>query len=375
MLIAAALVAFYSCGSNQQANNNNSYTESNDSILYAKGFTLAHISADTISINVFNPWQGAKNVQQSYRLVSKENFTSKADLSSIPIPIERAVCMSSSYVAFFNAIGCANIVNGISGVNYIYDHKIAERIDSGLVKEVGYEQTLNYELIASLRPDVVLCYGVSEESMSNLQKLNDLGIRVMIIGEYLENHPLGKAEWIKVFGALCGREHEADSIFNSIKTNYIDAAKKTTSCSYKPTVFLNLPFKDVWYTPGNDNYFIQLIRDAGGDYMFKDLAESRSYPISFERAFEVGLQADVWLNPGSASSLYEIGNFDPRLMQLKPIKNGMVFNNNHRLTPHGGSDFWESGAIRPDIILNDLIGILHGELVPEHQLFYFYQLR
>lgn len=344
-----------------------------DTALYAKGFSIERY-ADSTVVRVRNPWQGANDVEYAYTLVDSA-LRRHGDVHRIGVPARRVVCMSSSYVAFFDALGCAEAVVGVSGANYIYSPAVRERIEQGLVGDVGYGQVLNYELIVSLKPDVLLCFGVGAESLPMIEKLHELGVPTMLVGEYLEEHPLGKAEWIKVLGTLVGRELQADSLFGAIEQRYRQVAQRVAQQQERPAVFMNMPYKDVWYSPGDASYFVQFIRDAGGRYLFADLEGSRSYPISFERAFGAGLQADVWLCPGTATSLADIASFDPRLAQVRPYQQGRVFNNTNRSTPHGGSDFWESGTVRPDVVLHDMAAIFHPALFPEHVLFYFNELR
>ena len=144
-----------------------------------------------------------------------------------------------------------------------------------------------------------------------------------------------------------------------------------TTLESKPKIFLNLPWKDSWFFPGGSNYFVKLIEDAGGNYIFKDFQGSKSYSISFEKAIEAGMSADIWLNPGASYSIADIKQTDERLLNIAPCINGRVFNNNLRSSPVGGNDFWESGVVHPDLILKDLIYIFHPELLPNHKFYYY----
>lgn len=371
--IALLLCAGLACSRPQSGASSALGADTADTTFYAKGFSIERY-ADSTVVRVRNPWQGANDVEYAYTLVDSA-LRQPGDVRHIGVPARRVVCMSSSYVAFLDALGRSEAVVGVSGANYIYSPAVRERIQAGLVGDVGYGQALNYELIVSVKPDVLLCFGVGAESLPIIEKLHGLGVPTMLVGEYLEEHPLGKAEWVKVLGALVGRDAQADSLFGVIEQRYQQVAQRVAQLQERPAVFMNMPYKDVWYSPGDASYFVQFIRDAGGRYLFADLEGSRSYPISFERAFGAGLQADVWLCPGTASSLADIASFDPRLAQVRPYKNGRVFNNTNRSTPHGGSDFWESGTVRPDVVLHDLAAIFHPELFPEHGLFYFNELR
>ncbi len=346
-----------------------------DSTFYAKGFSINRF-ADSTVVTVTNPWQGANDVSYRYTLVprSPKALTAMADMAHIAVPVRRVVCMSSSYVAFFDALGCADSIFGVSGANYIYSPSMRARIERDEVKDVGYGQVLNYELIVDLKPDLLLCFGVGAESLPVIEKLHSLGVPTMFMGEYLEDHPLGKTEWVKVVGALTNREAQADSIFNAIRQRYEQLKQQLTQQTERPAVFMNMPYKDVWYTPGNQSYFVQFINDAGGRYLFDDLEGSRSYPISFERAYSSGLQADVWLCPGTANTMTDIADFDARLKNLQPYKQRRIYNNTNRSTPHGGSDFWESGTMNPDIILKDMATIFYPGLKLGHKPHYFKQL-
>lgn len=376
ILCAAVICAMLSCSRPQPVSQTAVQEIPTDSMLYAKGFGMSRY-ADSTVISVFNPWQGANDVVYRYTLVPRgtSSLTAMADMSHIPVPARRVVCMSSSYVAFFDALGCTDSIFGVSGANYIYNPSLRSRIEQGEVKDVGYGQALNYELIVDLKPDVLLCFGVGTETLPVIEKLHSLGIPTMLVGEYLENHPLGKSEWIKVMGALMGREAMADSLFDALRLRYEQLVQDIAQQPEHPAVFMNMPYKDVWYSPGTQNYFVQLIRDAGGLYLFDDLSGSRSYPISFERAYSAGMQADVWLCPGSANSLSDIADFDARLKNLQPYKQRRIFNNNNRSTPHGGSDFWESGTMCPDIILRDMAAIFHPRMQAGDKMHYFVQLR
>ncbi|MGD9977466.1 MAG: ABC transporter substrate-binding protein [Bacteroidales bacterium] len=345
-------------------------------VKYAKGFLTGKTDTSTV-VEIFNPWQGALGVQLSYQLIPRKNFKELTTDSciTIPVPLRRVVCMSTSYLAYIEALNGSEGIVGISGTGYVYSEKINSLIGNGKILDVGYDQGLNYERIAQLKPDVVLCYGVGSESISYLSKLKEMGIRLMFIGDYLESDPLGKAEWIKVFGCLLGQEQRADSIFTAVEHGYRTNQCLASGITEKPTVFLNLPYRDVWYFPGGNNYLSKLISDAGGNYIFSHLTGSVSYPVSFEKSLEGALNSDIWINTGTAMSLNDIEEFDSRLVNVPPFKNSRVFNNNQRLSPGGGNDFWESGALRPDLILHDLMAILHPEMVKDSNLYYYRKLR
>lgn len=341
--------------------------------IYSKGFSISKVDEGYV-LNVLNPWQGA-NVQYKYLLTNQNKIESKQGFDeAITIPVSRVVCLSTTHIAFIDALDQSNFVVGVSGAGLISSPNVTERVKNSLVRDVGYEQSLNFELLASLKPDVVFTYGVGAEMAGYLQKLRDLKIPVVFIGDYLEEDPLGKAEWLKVFGLFTGREQQADSLFLQIENQYNTTKSLAETVQLKPNIFLNLPWKDVWYMPGGQGYMARLIEDAGGNYLLSHLEGSRSYPFSIETALEYGINADIWLNTGSYGSLSEISNDFPLVRSFLVFRRGDVFNSNKLTNPSGGNDFWESGVVNPHLILKDLVKIFHPEII-EHELVYYQKLK
>lgn len=340
----------------------------------AKGFSIA-IEEGGYVLNVFNPWQEAKGVNYSYLLTSNDSILSNSDFTEvINIPVSRVVCLSTTHIAFIDKLGSTESIVGISGSNFISNPLVRKGIERSLVKDVGFEQSINYELLVDLKPDVVFTYGVGAEMAGYLLKLKDLGIPVVFIGEYVEENPLGKAEWLKVFGLFFDQKEVADSLFINIEKEYNSTANQLVGVKNKPNVFINLPWKDIWYFPGGDGYMAKLIHDAGGNYALSNLKGSKSFPYSIESAIEIGMNADIWINTGSANSLNDILSDHSILRDLPVLKNGYIYNNNRLVNEFGGNDFWESGVVNPHIVLKDLSKILHPDLI-NHNLVYYQQLR
>lgn len=371
------VLAFILSSSCVQKPNPDSLDSSPDSLKvtvdYANGFSINRLSQG-FQLTVTNPWQDAKGISYKYLLTSDGKVSPKGYSEVIQIPVKSVVCLSTTHIAFIDRLNMASSVVGVSGTNFVTSKRVQERIESGLVRDVGYEQALNYELLVSLKPDVVLAYGVGAEMAGYLQKLKDLNIPVVFVGDYLEESPLGKAEWLKAFGLLFDDFPKADSIFNQIAFEYNSVMGYLPKDLKNPTVFLNLPWKDVWYFPGGQGYMANLIADAGGNYSLSHLKGNRSYPFSIENALEYAIASDIWLNTGMANSLIEVANELPIAKSLPILAEGRVFNNNNRVNPTGGNDFWESGVVNPHIILKDLIKIFHPNHI-QHELVYYKQLQ
>ena len=339
---------------------------------YAKGFAIERdkASGDKYLV-VKNPWQGAEGVA----------FYTKLDTVVSP---KRIVAMSSSHSAMLEAIECGDRIVGLSGCRFVSSPAIVQAVEEGRIAEVGYDSAFDFERIVSLNADMVLLYGVAGEAKAMTNKFDELSIPYIYIGDYLENDPLGKAEWVVALSYLCGCEEQGKEFFAGVEERYNALRNKQYCSAYKPRVMLNLPYRDTWFMPSNGSYMVRLIEDAGGEYVLtengkgktenEDKLSTTSKPISLEEALVLASSADFWLNLGQINSLAELQMEAPRFMGVDAVKFGRIYNNTKRTNPSRGSDFWESGTVRPDIILADLVKILHYE-APTDSLYYYKKLQ
>ncbi len=341
---------------------------------YAKGFYLEQEGADKI-LHIHNPWQGAEGVEYTYRLVDRDSpEDALSSMTTIPVPLKRVICLSTTHLAYIEALSQTATVVGVSGIGYVSNPEIHAAFKQGGVKDVGYEAAISYETVALLRPDVVFAYGVAGEMSAVADKLNSMGIRVVFLGDYLENNPLGKAEYLRLMAAFYNMEEKADTLFRTIIDDYETAKGLVRDIQYRPKVMMNAPWRNAWYIPGADNYLAELVRDAGGTLLGARQGMVDSAPVSLEKAYTYAMTADYWLHPNAARSLVDLRNMDSRFAATPAYRQHRVFNNSFRRTPGGGSDFWESGVVRPHIILRDLIGIFHPDLLPGYRLVYYERL-
>ena len=295
-------------------------------------------------------------------VVTVSPFTGQRDTLKTDRPFDNIVCMSTSHVAFLSEIGSASAVRGVSGVRFLSDSTVRENPD---VVETGYEAAFDFEAVLALEPDVVLAYTVSSVEPPYLSRLRSLGVRVFILYDHLEHHPLARAEYVRLAGALTGRQELADSVFNDVSEKYLALAASvsgTAASAGKTRVLLNLPYSDMWYVPGAESYMSCLIRDAGGMVLGAEPGSSESSVIYMEKAYDLSRDADFWLNTGNCTSRNQIEAIHPLFSRFGPMSSPhSVFNNVARVNEAGGNDFWESGAVHPELILSDLISIFGGK--------------
>jgi iron complex transport system substrate-binding protein len=244
------------------------------------------------------------------------------------------------------------------------------------IADVGYDDNLNKELIVNLKPGLVMVYGIGGESSGLVRKLKELNIKVLLNADYLEEDPLGKAEWIKVFGALFSKENVALKLFSDIEASY-DSVKTLVGkkAADRPSVLLGLPWKDTWYISPGNSYISRLIADAGGEYLWKDTFSETSMPYGLEYVWMKAGNTDYWLNISTVRTAAEILAVDNRLGELRPFRNGNLYNNNNRVSVKGSLDYWESGTMNPQIILKDIASILHPGLFPGYKCYYYRKIK
>lgn len=367
--ILFSLLFLTSCISNKktslEAFNQDIYTPE-----YAAGFKiLGATNVQSTLIQVFNPWQGSKEVEMSY-FISRNGEQAPTGFTgpTIPAGAKRIVCMSSSYIAMLDALGQVNRIVAVSGIDYVSNPYILAHKDS--IKDMGPE--MNYELLLGLKPDIVLLYGIGDAQTAITDKLKELSIPYIYMGEYLEESPLGKAEWMVVLSELTDSREKGIEIFSEIPKRYLSLKALTESVGQCPTVMFNMPWNDSWVMPSTKSYMAQLVADAGAEYIYKENSSNSSTPIGLETAYGLIQKADYWINVGSATSLDELKTVNPKFADAKAVRERTVYNNNLRLTPTGGNDYWESAVVHPDMVLRDLIHIFHPELVPDSLYYYKY---
>jgi iron complex transport system substrate-binding protein len=221
---------------------------------------------------------------------------------------------------------------------------------------------------------MVMGYAMSAD-LGQLKKIKELNIPVVVNGEYLEGDPLGRAEWIKFTSLFFNKEREADSVFNAIEQEYNRVKALTASVTGRPAVMSGIVYGDAWFLPGGRNYAATLLKDAGCNYLWRDNDSQGYLELSFESVYQKAREADLWIGVGSFNTLEELKAAEGRYALFKPFITGEVYSYNARIGAKGGNDFLETGYLRPDIILGDLVKIAHPGLVENKPLYFHKKLQ
>lgn len=362
-----------SCGSQSTDHTTKPTAVASTDIRHAKGFTITKGSNYQL-IEVARPFKGADRGYK-YLLVPK-GVAPPVDVEAdivIPTPVDGLAATSTSHLPALDLLGISNHLIGFPNTDLISSQNIRALVDQGKVLDIGPESQVDLEALIEASPELIMDFAMGS-TYDQFEKLQGTGIPVVLNADYLEETPLGRAEWIKFTAAFFNKESEADSVFQQIEENYRSLKEKAQDLSTLPTVYTGIVYGDVWYQPGGNSYAAQFIKDAAGNYLWAHNQESGSLALSFEEVYAKAHAASCWIGVGSYNRLAEIVAQEPRYQKFEAFKKGKVFNYNARMGAKGGNEFLELGYARPDMVLADLLYILHPELLPGHQLYFYKKL-
>jgi len=293
------------------------------------------------------------------------------NLTRINIPLQNIVVTSTTHLPALDVLGLQNKLIGFPNTNYISNKHFREKVKNGDITDIGNGRQLNTEELLKLHPDLLMQFS-SGEAQNNDLFLQEKGIPVLYNADWTEQNPLGRAEWLKVFGLLFHKEKPADSIFNQIENKYLSIKHKIDTTRPKPMVLQGGLFGDKWYVPGGQSYATQLIKDAGGQYLWQNDTHTGSMALNYENVLLEAPKADVWLNPGMLISKEALLKQMPVIKDFKFYQKDRIYTYNLTKGATGGVLYFEESNIHPDKVLNDLYHIFYPK-IDEHYRFNFYK--
>jgi len=355
------------------ANSVVSKSTAKNEIKYAKGLEIYHYQGYSI-LKITHPWPDAKT-PFTYILQEKNGSIpdSLQQYTRISVPIQSIVVTSTTHIPALELLGVENTLVGFPNTDFISSPKTRKRIDAGQVKEVGTNETLNTEILIDMAPEVIVSFGLnnSNPTLDNLQKS---GLKVFLNGDWNEQSPLGKAEWIKFFGALYGLDAKAKAIFSTIEKEYQTTLAIAQKAKQKPTVLSGAMYQDQWFVPQGESWMALFLKEAQSNYLWANTTGTGSLTLPFETILEKAQKAEFWIAPGDFTSLKEMNNSNPHYAKFDAFQNKKVYSYALHKGAKGGILFFEWSSTRPDWVLKDLIAIFHPELAPQHHPYFFEKL-
>lgn len=336
----------------------------------AKGFIIENYSHFKV-ITLLNPWDA--HIPLGKYLLINENqelpHTHPEVDKIIRTPVKHVAALSTTHIGMLHQLGLDASIIGVTDPFRVNNPLVRSGLEKKEIHNLGGSMNVDIEKLIALSPDAIFKSGFAQVKQKDKQILQS-GLPVVYISEWQEITPIARAEWLKVFGAFYEKEDFADSLFNAIRMRYELISKKANNIRVKPKVLAGYNFKGTWYMPGGQSYMARLIADAGGDYFWKDDNSTGSIPLGFETVMEKSQHADYWLGV-EENTFEELLANDKRIKVFKPFIERHIYHRNKLRTPEGGNDYWESGIVRPDIVLSDFIKIIHPEILPEYETTYY----
>jgi iron complex transport system substrate-binding protein len=303
---------------------------------------------------------------------------SKADTAwpntsfKIAVPVQNITSLVASSIGYLNDLNCLNKIKAISKKQYVYNTFIRQKIDEGSLIELGEMQQLDYEKLLSTKSDLFIQSNYSNDFEID-QRISKAGITTLLMSDWKETNPLGRAEWIKVIALFVQKEIEADSIFNVIEKRYLALKDTAAKFDEQKTALLGAPFKDVWYMPAGESYKARLLKDAAVNYKWKNEEGTASLPLSLEVVIKNQANAGVWIEC-PFRTYKELISQDSRFGIFTAFKNKKIYQYKKQLHTDGANNYWERGVGRPDELLSDLINVFHSDKY-KTEMFYYEKLK
>ncbi|MDT0621873.1 ABC transporter substrate-binding protein [Croceitalea vernalis] len=345
----------------------------NGSVQYAKGFSIDR-EGDFTVVSVTNPWPNAKH---SFRyafvpIETLEKISVTKDLydAVITTPIENLVVTSTTHIPALESLGGLDKLKGFPDTDYISSMPARQLINAKKIKDLGSNETLNTEMVLEMNPDALVGFAIDNQN-TTYELLQKSGIPILFNGDWTEQTPLGKAEWIKFFGVLLQKEKEADSIFKTIANSYHQIKELAKTSNKKPTVMSGALYKDVWYLPAGESWASQFLADANTNYLWAETKGTGSLALSIEAVLEKGQKADYWIAPSQFTTYENLANANTHYIKFNAYNKKKLFTYSATKGPTGGLLYFELAPQRPDIVLKDLVHIFHPELQPNYIPYFF----
>ena len=317
-------------------------------------------------VDVADPW--SDGTMQRYLLVPSDSVLPKDMPQGVLLrtPLERVIVFSGVHAGLLSELGVDSVIKGVCDAQYLYNASVFKGLATGNIVDCGNSMSVNGEAVVQVSPDAVF---VLPYENANLHKLENLGYPLLLCADYMENSPLGCAEWMRFYGRLFGLDARCDSLFATVCDEYERLCESVKTTNERPKLMCELKTGSVWYMPCGSSTMGRMYANAGADYLFSYNDGSGSVPLSFETVLERAIDSDVWLmkynsvhDKTVASLLSEYGGYK----HFRPFKDHNIYAcNTYR------KRIFEETAFHPEVLLRELIAIFHPEILPDYTLRYY----
>ena len=348
---------------------------------YAQLLTIvSHDEGSYTEVKVHNPWKEGTELHR-YILVpkGKEGDATMAKLAgqahgegkaaatlgvktdTVRTPLTSNLVFTAPHCQLLTELGCQNAITGVCDKDYINIPEIKSRAQADAkvahpIMDCGSSMQPDIERIIALHPEALLISPF--ENSGGYGKLDKLRIPIIETADYMETSPLGRAEWIKLYGLLLGSS-KADSLFSAIEKEYLQLKAEAAKLPLGLSILTERKTGNVWYVPGGKSTMGILLRDAHAKYIFADDQHSGSLSMSPEQIIAKGNQVDVWAFKyfgGNALTKQDLLAEYQGYQALKAFQSGNIYETDTSCEP-----YFELTSFHPEILLREFIILSHPE--------------
>lgn len=345
-------------------------------VKYAKGFSI-EMNNGYKEIKVYNPWKNDEVLRKYILMPRGSSIKNKeVNVTYIQTPVKTVAIFSNTHVGSLVELGLVDKIVGMTRANQIFNSALSQKVKDGKIPNIGgaHNKNLDIETIVELNPELIILSAFNDVKAGE-SHLDEIGFNMAYALNWMEDTPLGRAEWIKFVAAFFEKDQVAEGFFNQVQAKYLAMKQKAAHVQKKSSVMMGWAYRGTWYMPGGRNYMVNYLRDAGADYFLLSDSTRGNIPMSVESVLDQCNDADVWIYPGICKELKNIENAGDIFTQFKSYRKKEVYNIYKRTNAYGGSDWWETATIRPDLVLKDFIKILHPEILPKDSTYFMSKLQ
>ena len=360
LILVLAIVALVSCNSGKTTG----MQAGGDTLRLSHSRLLTIVSYDKYKVvDIADPWKEGRRLHR-YVLVSDSSAAHLPEGTVINVPVRRAMVFTTVHASLLADLGAIGRIKGMADVEYVKRNDIKTLLNSGSIVNVGNGMSPDIEKIIDMEPDAVLVSPF--ENSGGYGKLDELHIPLVECADYMEPSPLARAEWMRFYGMLVGKEDVADSLFIQVEKAYDSIKARASNSKVKPRVMMDLPSSNVWYVPGGQSTIGQMIADAGGDYCFADIKTGGSSAMAVEAVVDKCENADLWLfrYGGPRKTVASMASENKAFTHIKAFKDKNLWGCSTERTA-----FYEETPFRPDVLLGEFLRIFHPEYDAEMKYF------
>lgn len=336
LYMVAIVAVLVSC---QGGNNHVKPQSQGDTLKFSYATLLTVVRyADHVHIDIANPWAKGKTLR-SYDVVP---------------PLNKVVVTTTAHCQLIDWLGATNALAGVCDKQYIAVGAVQSRLQSGKTADCGNSMNPDVERMAAIGADAIIVSPF--ENSGGYGRLENTGITIIEAADYMEPSPLARAEWMKLYGILFGRERQADSLFHVVDSTYNHLRQMASKLPQGRTLLVERKTGSVWYCPGGKSTVGTLIADAHAHYPWMNDGHSGSLPMAPEEVIARASHADAWMFvcSGNTVNRAELAEEYAGYKTLDAYRRGEVY-----VCHTDKSHYFEEIPFRPDYLLRDYIQIVH----------------